>query len=117
MWYMVQGKSAPERKNKSPKYFHDIRSINVGLLGGSFNPAHEGHLFIAQTSLKKLNLDELWWLVSPQNPLKNSNILKPLNERIEYTKKIALNPKFKVLSLESYLKTFSTIDFLKKLIP
>ena len=42
----------------------------IGLLGGSFNPAHQGHRYISQQALKRLRLDEVWWLVSPQNPLK-----------------------------------------------
>ncbi|MBL4720339.1 MAG: hypothetical protein JKY20_04295, partial [Alphaproteobacteria bacterium] len=42
----------------------------IGLLGGSFNPAHDGHVHISETALTRLHLDEVWWLVSPQNPLK-----------------------------------------------
>ncbi len=117
MWFMVQGKSAPERKNNFSKHFNDNRSIKVGLMGGSFNPVHNGHLFVAKTALKKLNLDELWWLISPQNPLKVSNGLKPINDRIKLTKNIARDPNFKVLSLEKYFKTSTTIDFLRKLLP
>ena len=43
--------------------------LTVGLLGGSFNPAHEGHVYISETALKKLGLDQVWWLVSPQKPV------------------------------------------------
>ena len=117
MWFMVQGKSAPDRKNRFPRFFSDNRSINVGLMGGSFNPAHKGHLFIAITALKKLNLDEIWWLLTPQNPLKNSHGLKSINFRLNQTKSIAVNPKFRVLSLENYFKTRSTINLLNLLLP
>ncbi len=49
----------------------------IGLLGGSFNPAHEGHLAISEEALRRLNLDEIWWLVSPQNPLKSADNMAP----------------------------------------
>ena len=52
--------------------FGDRRRARIGLLGGSFNPAHEGHLHISLEALKRLRLDEVWWLVSPQNPLKSA---------------------------------------------
>ena len=54
----------------------------IGLLGGSFNPAHEGHLHVSRQALKKLGLDEVWWLVSPQNPLKTADGLEPLATRV-----------------------------------
>ena len=44
--------------------------MKIGLFGGSFDPAHEGHAHVAETALKRMNLDKVWWLVSPQNPLK-----------------------------------------------
>jgi nicotinate-nucleotide adenylyltransferase len=54
----------------------------VGLFGGSFNPAHEGHAYIAREALKRLQLDEVWLLVSPQNPLKTEDGMAPLAERL-----------------------------------
>jgi nicotinic acid mononucleotide adenylyltransferase len=51
------------------------------LLGGSFNPAHEGHLHISQAALKSLRLDEVWWMVSPQNPLKSADGMAELDRR------------------------------------
>ena len=53
----------------------------IGLLGGSFNPAHDGHRHISLLALKALGLDEVWWLVSPQNPLKEEDGMAPLAER------------------------------------
>ena len=49
------------------------RRLRVGLLGGSFNPAHAGHIHISNQALIRLQLDEVWWLVSPQNPLKSKS--------------------------------------------
>ena len=54
----------------------------IGLLGGSFNPAHEGHRHISLEALKRLGLDEVWWLVSPQNPLKTDDGMEPLATRV-----------------------------------
>ena len=48
------------------------RNMRVGLFGGSFDPVHEGHVHVAETALKRLQLDRIWWLVSPQNPLKSA---------------------------------------------
>ncbi len=55
--------------------------LRIGLLGGSFNPAHAGHLHISLEALKKLHLDEIWWLVSPQNPLKPSKGMASYQDR------------------------------------
>ncbi|MFQ5955512.1 MAG: nicotinic acid mononucleotide adenylyltransferase, partial [Kiloniellales bacterium] len=54
----------------------------VGLLGGSFNPAHQGHLEISLEALRRLGLNRVWWLVSPQNPLKPVRDMAPLEERL-----------------------------------
>ncbi len=56
-------------------------SHRIGLLGGSFNPAHAGHLQISLEALKRLKLDAVWWLVSPQNPLKSTADMAPYDER------------------------------------
>ena len=59
--------------------------MRIGLLGGSFNPAHGGHLAISRLALARLGLDEVWWLVSPQNPLKPAREAAPLARRIFVT--------------------------------
>ena len=59
----------------------------IALLGGSFNPAHSGHVQISEIALKKLNLDYVWWLVSPRNPIKNYENLIPIEQRVEKAKK------------------------------
>ncbi|NQV84508.1 MAG: nicotinate-nucleotide adenylyltransferase [Rhodospirillales bacterium] len=58
------------------------RRPRIGLLGGSFNPAHAGHLHISRLALDRLGLDEVWWLVSPQNPLKPVEGMAPLADRL-----------------------------------
>lgn len=62
--------------------FHLERGMTVGLFGGSFNPAHEGHRHVAETARQKLGLDRILWLVSPQNPLKPTTETAPLAERM-----------------------------------
>ena len=99
------------------KYIYNNKGLKIGLMGGSFNPPHNGHLKIAKLALKNLNLDEVWWLVSTKNPLKTSKGLMPLSKRVELTKKIANHPKFKVLNIENNLKTKNSYDLLKKILP
>ena len=99
------------------KYIYNNKGLKIGLMGGSFNPPHNGHLKIAKLALKNLNLDEVWWLVSTKNPLKTSKGLMPLSQRLELTKKIANHPKFKVLNIENNLKTKNSYELLKKILP
>ncbi|THK38933.1 nicotinate-nucleotide adenylyltransferase [Ensifer sp. MPMI2T] len=79
---------------------HVEGGMTVGLFGGSFNPPHDGHLLVAETALRRLGLDQLWWMVTPGNPLKNHNDLAPLAERIALSEKIASNPRIKVTAFE-----------------
>lgn len=88
----------------------------IGLLGGSFNPAHAGHVHISLEALKRLKLDEIWWLVSPQNPLKKADDLADYDLRFSYAKSLATHPRIKVLDLEQRYGlryTIDTIRFLK----
>jgi nicotinate-nucleotide adenylyltransferase len=87
----------------------------VGLLGGSFNPAHPGHRHISLEALKRLGLDEIWWLVAPQNPLKAQRGMASLARRLEAAKALARHPRIKVLDLESRLGTRYTVDTLAAL--
>jgi nicotinate-nucleotide adenylyltransferase len=88
--------------------------MRIGLLGGSFDPPHRGHLHVSQVAINTLGLDAVWWLVSPGNPLK-SHMPKPLSERVEMAKLLAAHPKIKVSSLEERLGTRYTVDTLAKL--
>lgn len=84
---------------------------SVGLLGGSFNPAHEGHLYVSRQALDLLGLDEVWWLVSPQNPLKPGMGMAPLEERMERAGAVASqNACIRVTAIEADLGTQYTVD-------
>lgn len=82
----------------------------IGLLGGSFNPAHQGHLEISRAALDRLGLDQVWWLVSPQNPLKPERGMAPLRQRLTSARRLARGPKFRASALESALGTVYTAD-------
>ena len=84
----------------------------IGLLGGSFNPAHKGHLHISRGALAHLNLDQIWWMVSPQNPLKNSSDMEDFITRKTSAEKIAEDPNIIVTDIEKELGTFFTVDTL-----
>lgn len=88
----------------------------IGLLGGSFNPAHEGHRHVSLLALQKLKLDEIWWLVSPQNPLKPRNDMAPLKDRLRQARKIvARDRRIKVTDIETTLGTRYTADTIEAL--
>ena len=88
----------------------------IGLLGGSFNPAHQGHRDISLAALKYLGLDEIWWLVSPQNPLKPVAGMAPFAERLASARAMARHPRIRVTDIESRLGTRFTADTLKALL-
>lgn len=88
----------------------------IGLLGGSFNPAHAGHLHISLEAARQLGLKKIWWMVSPQNPLKPQKGMAPFAERFASAKKItARHPFIQVSDIEQKMNTRYTIDSLRKL--
>lgn len=87
----------------------------VGLLGGSFNPAHQGHRAVSLFALKRLGLHEIWWLVSPQNPLKSSKNMASFSTRLAASKAMANHPKIVVLDLENETHTLYTVELLRAL--
>lgn len=93
----------------------NLAGLRVGLLGGSFNPAHEGHLHISLVAMTRLKLDRVIWLVSPQNPLKAQSGMAPLAARIDAARKLARHPKIRVTAVEAALGTRFTIDTLRAL--
>ena len=82
----------------------------IGLLGGSFNPAHAGHLHISREALKRLQLDEVWWLVSPQNPLKKASDLADYKTRFASAEATARDPRIHVIGIEAEQGLRYTID-------
>jgi nicotinate-nucleotide adenylyltransferase len=93
-----------------PKSLRTTAGARIGLLGGSFNPAHDGHLHISRIALSRLRLDQVWWLVSPQNPLKSATDLASLKRRVESANKMANDSRIVVTDLEVELGTRYTID-------
>jgi nicotinate-nucleotide adenylyltransferase len=88
-------------------------SMSIGLLGGSFNPPHEAHRDISLTALKRLGLDQVWWLVAPGNPLKDPAKLASLEDRVAAARKIANSPRIEVTGFAS--NSAYTIDLLTEL--
>lgn len=84
--------------------------MRIGLLGGSFNPAHEGHRHISVEALQRLELDRVWWLVTPGNPLKSSGDLASLSDRMASARRIAAHPRIDVTGFEAALPTVFTVD-------
>ncbi|MEO0501511.1 MAG: nicotinic acid mononucleotide adenylyltransferase, partial [Pseudomonadota bacterium] len=82
----------------------------IGLLGGSFNPAHRGHRHISLAARERLALDEIWWLVSPQNPLKSETDMAPLAARLAAATAMARRTPIRAMALESELGTRYSID-------
>ena len=87
----------------------------IGLLGGSFNPAHEGHRHISLEALRRLDLDEVWWLVSPQNPLKSDDGMEPLPTRVARARQLARHPHIRIEAPELMLGTRYTLDTVQAL--
>ena len=89
---------------------HAEKGMAVGLFGGSFNPPHAGHALVAETALRRLALDQLWWMVTPGNPLKSRRELAPLAERLALSSRLAPGPRVRVTAFEQNLKTRFTAD-------
>jgi nicotinate-nucleotide adenylyltransferase len=90
--------------------------IPTGLLGGSFNPAHRGHRNLSIHAAKALRLDEIWWLVSPGNPLKDPAEMAPLAARFGSATEAARRLPIRVTAIERELGTRYTADTLKRLV-
>lgn len=96
-------------------------SLRIGLLGGSFNPAHGGHLHISLEAIRQLKLDQVWWLVSPQNPLKDTHDMAEYKTRFASAQKMARHEK--KIHVSDFEKehglqyTYATLKELKKRCP
>lgn len=96
------------------------KGARIGLFGGSFNPPHAGHRLVAELALDRLELDQLWWIVTPGNPLKDASELAPLAERLGLSEKIADDPRIKVTAFEASYEvryTADTLDLIRQYNP
>lgn len=89
--------------------------MRVGLLGGSFNPAHGGHRAISLFAMRALGLDEVWWLVSPGNVLKPRAGMAPLPARLAHAQRVARRAPIRPTAIEARLGTRYTVDTLRAL--
>lgn len=80
---------------------HAEAGMTVGLFGGSFDPPHAGHLLVAETAIRRLGLDQLWWMVTPQNPLKTERRSGDLLRRAELSRAVARHPRIRVTAFEA----------------
>ena len=91
------------------------KHLNIGLFGGTFNPPHEGHLHVCQTALRQKKFDFIWWMVTPQNPLKRDQSIPSFEQRMEWSQEIATHPRILVTDIERQLGTYKSIDSVKAL--
>jgi nicotinate-nucleotide adenylyltransferase len=102
----------PRRPREEPRR---QRRLRVGLLGGSFNPAHAGHRAISVEAIRRLRLDRVCWLVSPQNPLKPAGGMASFAKRLAFAKSVARHPKIVVSDVEQRLGTRYSVDTVRRL--
>jgi nicotinate-nucleotide adenylyltransferase len=92
-----------------PRLPRHAAGLRIGLLGGSFNPPHEGHRMISLHALRRLQLDRVWWLVTPGNPLKETGALPSSVERARIARAMANDPRIDVTTIEDDIdKKFTT---------
>jgi nicotinate-nucleotide adenylyltransferase len=89
--------------------------MRIGLLGGSFNPPHAAHLLISKTALQRLQLDRVWWLLSPGNPLKDTRELAPLEKRLRLARDLIDDSRIVPTAAERELRTRYTVDTVRVL--
>ena len=92
---------------KAPQRWKHLR---IGLFGGTFNPPHEGHIHVCQTALRQRQFDFIWWMVTPQNPLKRDQKIPSFEERMLWSEDKISHPRILVTDIEKQLKTYKSID-------
>jgi nicotinate-nucleotide adenylyltransferase len=92
------------------------RGMRIGLFGGTFDPPHAAHRAACLIAMKRLNLERVWWLVTPGNPLKDSRGLAPLDERIAAARALARHPRIDVTGLEAAIGAHYTYDTMRYLL-
>src|SRR5207244_5159254 len=100
--------SAPRSATPALPFY--TNGMRIGLLGGSFNPPHAAHRAISLFAIKRLQLDRVWWLLTPGNPLKNHDGLHALAERAEAARKMAHDPRIDISCLAAVIGVRSTVD-------
>jgi nicotinate-nucleotide adenylyltransferase len=90
--------------------------MRIGLFGGSFNPPHEAHRAVTLFAMKRLQLDRVWWLVTPGNPLKDNKGLPPLETRIADAEALAAHPRIDVTGIEAVIGTKYSYDTIVRLL-
>jgi nicotinate-nucleotide adenylyltransferase len=106
----------------SPRQFDSARWANmrIGLLGGSFNPPHAGHVYVSEVAMKRLKLDAVWWLVTPQNPFKQNIDTVSFEDRINMCRNINSDPRMVISDLEQRFnlrRSIDTVRFVKQHFP
>jgi nicotinate-nucleotide adenylyltransferase len=94
--------------------------MRIGLFGGSFDPPHRGHVHASELALKRIGLDRVWWLVTPGNPLKETQGLPPLARRMDAARALARDPRILVSGVEAEIGTrytYDTITYLRRRCP
>ena len=110
-------KPAGRYRHQMPAVFHSRLRLKIGLVGGSFNPAHGGHIHVALKARQQLGLDQIWWLVSPQNPLKSSLGMASHEKRVANARELVTPyPFLRVIEPESGLPSNYTYNTLKYMI-
>lgn len=105
-----------QNRHKIARVFHYGYKRKIGLVGGSFNPAHAGHIALSLAVKKYAKCDEIWWLVSPQNPLKSTKDMADYHMRLHYARRLVkAHRSIKVLGLEAQFKTSYSYDIMRAL--
>ncbi len=91
-------------------------NMRIGLFGGSFNPAHGGHLHISRTALERLQLDRVWWLLSPQNPLKEAKDYAPYAQRAQSAREVIDIPEIELSFFEHEQKITYSVDTIRQIL-
>ena len=109
---------ASSAASNAPRYRIPVHypGQRVGLFGGTFDPPHEAHLAACLLAMKRLALDQVWWLVTPGNPLKNTTGLAPLDERVAAASKLARHPRMEVTGIEAEIGVRYSYDIIRYLV-
>ena len=109
-----RGRTAVQGRTGVQGFPYAAPGMVIGLLGGSFDPAHEGHVHITEQAMSRMGLDQVWWLVTPGNPLK-ARQPAPIADRIAHARRLMHHPRVKITDLEAKLGTRYTAQTIRRL--